>query len=182
MTAQRRSKPEKAAEPLTSRKLEELALSYLNRFDCSARKLQQHLQGRARKLQGGAQAAQWIAEIIERYRASGMLDDARFARNLTSQLGARGKSQRAIAQKLAVRGVPSDLATELLANRKRDEPGAELDAARAYVRKRRLGPFRAAEQRDAYRHKDLASLARQGFSFEIARQALGPGASTDDEF
>jgi regulatory protein len=50
------------------------------------------------------------------------------------------------------------------------------------VRKRRLGPFRSAETRDEHRHKDLASLARQGFSFDIAKRALGPGESSDEEF
>jgi len=177
---QRRS--EKAAESLTLRKLEELALAYLNRFDCTTQKLKQHLRGRARKLGGGSEVDSWITQIIERYQASGMLDDARFAKNFASQLASRGKSARAISQKLAVRGVPSDLAGELMAARKQDEPGAELEAAIAYVRKRRLGPHRSAEKREEYRHKDLASLARQGFSFDIAKKALGSGPSTDDEF
>jgi regulatory protein len=194
VTARRRRQPagagpgpgrgarQSAAEPLTKRKLEELAVGYLNRFDCSAQKLKQYLSGRARKLQGGAEAQTWIAEIIERYQVSGMLDDARFARNLASQLNARGKSSRAISQRLRARGVPNDVAAELMATRRRDEPGAELEAALAYVRKRRLGPFRSVEKRDACRHKDFASLARQGFSSEIARKALGPGASTDEDF
>jgi regulatory protein len=179
---QARSKSEKAAEPLTLRKLEELAVGYLNRFDCTTQKLKQHLRGRARKLGGGAEAEAWIAQIIERYQASGMLDDARFAKNFASQLTTRGKSARAISQKLAQRGVPSDVAGELMAARKQDEPGAELEAAVAYVRKRRLGPHRSPEKREEYRHKDLASLARQGFSFDIAKKALGPGVCTDDEF
>jgi regulatory protein len=178
--ARQKTEP-KPPEPLTRRKVEDLALAYLNRFDCTAKKLEQHLRGRARKLGGGAEVLAWIGETIERYRASGMLDDARFAKNFTAQLSARGKSTRAISQKLAARGVPSEVAGELLAARKQDEPGAELEAARAYVRKRRLGHYRNDEKREAMRHKDLASLARQGFSFDIAKQALGPGASTDDE-
>jgi regulatory protein len=177
-----RGKAEKPNEPLSERRLEELAVSYLNRFDCTAQKLAQHLRGRAAKLGAAAQAAPWIATIVERYRGNGLLDDRRFAKNLASQLGARGKSTRAIAQKLAARGVPGDVASELMVARKQEQPGAELEAARAYVRKRRLGPYRDTEKRAASRHKDLASLARQGFSFDIARQALGPGASTDEEF
>lgn len=177
-----REKAEKPPEPLTRRKVEDWALAYLNRFDCTAKKLEQHLKGRVRKLGGDEQATSWIAETIERYLLSGVLDDARFAKNLASQLTSRGKSARAISQKLAMRGVPSDVAGELMTARKEDDPGAELEAARAYVRKRRLGPFRSDEKRDAMRHKDLASLARQGFSFDIAKKALGPGASTDDEF
>lgn len=178
----RSARPPAQQPPLTRQKLEEVALAYVNRFDCTVSKLRQHLTARARKLGGDAQASPWIEELLQRYAGSGLLDDARFARNLTSQLTARGKSSRAIAQKLAARGVPRDVAGELMATRKRAEPEAELSAALAYVRKRRLGPFRGAAERDAFRHKDLASLARQGFSFDVARRALGPGGSTDDDF
>lgn len=178
----KRSKATRPPEPLTKLKLEQMALAYVNRFECTASKLKQHLAGRVRKLGGDDSAAAWIAELVERYCGSGVLDDARFAKNLASQLTRRGKSSRAISQKLAMRGVPSEVASELMTARKQDEPGAELEAARAYVRKRRLGPFRSTETRDEHRHKDLASLARQGFSFDIAKRALGPGASSDEEF
>lgn len=177
-----RAKRNEAPEPLTRQKVEQLALAYVNRFDCTASKLKQHLTSRVKKLGGDENAGAWIAELVERYCGSGVLDDARFAKNLASQLSRRGKSSRAISQKLAARGVPSDVASDLMTARKQDEPGAELEAARAYVRKRRLGPHRSAETRAEHRQKDLASLARQGFSFDIARQALGPGASSDDEF
>ena len=174
-------KAEKAAEPLTRQKLEQLALSYVNRFDCTATKLKKHLNERVRKFGGDDSAAAWIAELIERYLASGVLNDARFATNLASQLSSRGKSARAISQKLAQRGVSDQLATELASARREAEPSAELEAARTYVRKRRLGHFRDPEKRAESKQKDLAALARQGFSFDIARQALGAPASDDDE-
>jgi regulatory protein len=172
----------KPPEPLTRLKVEQLALSYVNRFDCTATKLTRHLTARVRKLGGHEQASTWIAELVGRYLGSGVLDDARFAKNLASQLSARGKSSRAIAQKLSLRGVPSDVAGELMALRKQDEPDAELAAARSYVRKRRLGPHRSPEKRAESRQKDLASLARQGFSFEVAKKALGSSVGGDDEF
>ena len=175
-------KAETPAQPLTRQKLEQMALAYVNRFDCTASKLTRHLTERVRKLGGDENAAAWIAELVERYLGSGVLNDARFAKNLASQLGGRGKSARAISQKLAMRGVPGEVASELMAARKQDEPDAELEAARAYARKRRLGCHRREEDRAEHRQKDLASLARQGFSFDIAKKALGAGASTDDEF
>jgi regulatory protein len=175
------TKAKKEPEPLTRQKLEQAALAYLNRFDVTAAKLRYYLGTRARKAGATDEAATWISELVERYLGSGVLDDTRLAKNLTSQLGARGKSTRAISQKLAARGVPSEIATELLAARKQDEPDAELLAAKAYARKRRLGPHRDPEKRAEYRQKDLASLARQGFSFDIARRALSTEASSDDE-
>ncbi len=175
-------KAEKAPEPLTRQKLEQFALAYVNRFDCTASKLTRHLTERVRKLGGDDSAATWIVELVERYQGSGVLNDARFAKNLASQLTSRGKSSRAISQKLALRGVPGEVASELMSSRKQEEPGAELEAARAYVRKRRLGPHRSPEERATHRQKDLASLARQGFSFDTARKALGSDTSSDDEF
>jgi regulatory protein len=172
---------EKAPEPLTRQKVELWALAYVNRFDCTASKLTRHLSERVRKVGGDENAADWIAELVERYQGSGVLNDARFAKNLASQLTTRGKSSRMIAQKLTLRGVSRELTSELMATRREAEPGAELEAARAFARKRRLGAYRDAEQRALYRQKDLASLARQGFSFDIAKLALGADAGEGDE-
>ena len=174
-------KADKPAQPLTRQKLEQFALAYVNRFDCTASKLTKHLNERVRKLGGDENASAWIAELVARYLGSGVLNDARFAKNLALQLGGRGKSARAISQKLAMRGVPGELASQLMAARRQDEPDAELEAARAYARKRRLGSHRPMADRAEHRQKDLASLARQGFSFDIAKQALGAGGGSDDD-
>ena len=42
----------------------------------------------------------------------------------------------------------------------------------AYARKRRLGPYRAPDQRDANAERDMAALARKGFSLDLARQVV----------
>lgn len=175
-----RASPDKPT--LSAEALEQHALAYLNRFDCSSRRLKQHLSGRVRRAGGHPQADVWIDDLLQRYARSGLLDDARFAANLAAHLAARGKSRRAITRTLLGRGVPSEIASALMSERQRDAPEAELAAALVYVRKRRLGPYRGADERDAFRFKDWAALARQGFSAEIARRALGPGGSTDEEF
>jgi regulatory protein len=174
----------KEPEPLTRLKVEQMALAYVNRFDCTATKLKRHLAERVKKQGGHDDAEAWIAELVERYLGSGVLNDARFAKNLATQLTTRGKSSRMISQKLAMRGVPSEVAQDLMTARRQDEPNAELDAARAFARKRRLGPHRDPEKRAEYRQKDLAALARQGFSFDTAKKALGAlgGEGDDDEF
>jgi regulatory protein len=172
----------KEPEPLTRLKVEQMALAYVNRFDCTATKLKRHLAERVRKQGGHDDAEAWIAELVERYLGSGVLNDVRFAKNLATQLTTRGKSSRMISQKLAMRGVSSEVAQELMTARRQDEPNAELDAARAFARKRRLGPHRDPEKRAEYRQKDLAALARQGFSFDTAKKALGTlGGEGDDE-
>jgi regulatory protein len=180
--AKAEARAEKQREPLTRLKVEQMALAYVNRFDCTATKLKRHLAERIKKQGGDENAEAWITELVERYVGSGVLNDARFAKNLASQLTTRGKSSRMISQKLAMRGVPSEVAQELMTTRRQDEPNAELDAARAFAKKRRLGPYRDPEKRAEFRQKDLAALARQGFSFDTAKKALGAESGSDDDF
>jgi regulatory protein len=166
--------------------LEEAALRYLDRYDASAARLTAVLMRRGRtalKLAGEsesrseqeAQLVRWVAELVARYRASGILDDRRFASNLLQGLRQRGASRRAVAQKLRARGLDSGVIDAVLAaERVDDEPShsRELLAAQQLVKRRRLGPYRAPEERAARRAADLAKLGRAGFDRDVALQAL----------
>jgi regulatory protein len=50
--------------------------------------------------------------------------------------------------------------------------GSEIAAAAALARRRRLGPYRTGATRHSHRQKDLATLARAGFSLDLARRVL----------
>ncbi len=52
------------------------------------------------------------------------------------------------------------------------EEETEEQAAWAYAKRRRIGPYRLEEKRADNRERDLASLARQGFSFGLARRIV----------
>ena len=45
-------------------------------------------------------------------------------------------------------------------------------AANNYARRRRLGPYRLAENRKEKRDRDLASLARAGFKYNDAKSII----------
>ncbi len=176
MPKRERQKPE---QKLTREALERAALRYLDRFDTSAENLRRVLERTVRRVQREVEpelaerALGIIDELIERYRASGVLNDARYAENIAFGLRRKGTSRRAIAHKLAARGVGAELVDGALQSADRDSDGdAELSAARAFARRRRLGPYRKAEERAARRDRDLAALARAGFSFDVARRAL----------
>ncbi len=168
--------PEKA---LAVETLEKSALSYLNRFDSSAVNLRKVLQRHIRKHSRGADreliqsANKSVETIIDRYRQSGLIDDRRYASTMASSLRERGSSSRAIAHKLAARGVDAGDIQEAVQEVDRDCDGeAELVAARRLARRRRLGPHRPADERSERRDRDLGALARAGFSFDVARRAL----------
>jgi regulatory protein len=167
---------------LSARDLEEAALRYLNRFDASAEKLERHLTKMARRAENADALLPEIPALIERYRGSGLIDDRRFAEARARSLRARGASSRLIQQKLAAQGVPRDVVDAVLdAEREASRSGSgELEAAVAYVRRKRLGAHRPAEQQALERRRDLARLARQGFDYETALRALALGRG--DEF
>ena len=157
--------------------LERAALAYLNRFDTSASNLRRVLMGSVRRAQRKGQvdverSRELIDEIVTRFLASGLLNDRRYAESIAHAQRRRGASERAIRFKLQSRGVSDEDASEALSGADRDSNDAELEAARALVRRRRLGPFRPPELRAERRQRDLGALARAGFSFEIARAAL----------
>lgn len=94
------------------------------------------------------------------------LDDKTFAEVSTRSGSRGGKSRRAIAQKLSVKGISSDIARQAVAN------ADDLYSAAIYARKRGLGPFRRLDAEDDRFAKEMASLARTGFSYDIGRRVL----------
>jgi len=165
-----------APRPLTLAALEKAALDYLGRFAASRASLRRVLGRRvARAAKVGrieaAQGARWIEDIVARYVASGLLDDAAYAAQQAASLHRRGASAQAIRARLAQKGVEGETIRTALAALAA-EGGGDLAAACALVRRRRLGPMRPQALRAAARAKDLGVLARAGFSGDIARRAL----------
>jgi regulatory protein len=141
--------------------LEKTALWHLARRALTERQLEQILErkiNRAARAQVQPRGALDVAAVIEKMRHLGFLDDARVAAGRASSMRDRGASRRKIAHKLRTQGVAPALIDDVA--RAHDE----LEAARTYARKRRL------HEKD--RDKALAALARQGFSYDVARRAL----------
>ncbi|NRA35672.1 MAG: regulatory protein RecX [Polyangiaceae bacterium] len=179
----RKRKERKQRKPMeiTEEALDRVALSYLDRYDATASKLRRVLKERVYKalrdvsdrneaMASSELGAELIENMLERFARSGLVDDARFAKNAVYGFRSRGLSTRAIQMKLRTQGVPDEIVDEVLEESCGEHN--ELDSARNLVRRRKLGLHRPEEKREAYRDKDLGVLARAGFSFELARQAL----------
>ncbi|MGO7532410.1 recombination regulator RecX [Rhizobium leguminosarum] len=93
-----------------------------------------------------------------------VLDDSAYAEISTRSAVRGGKSKRAIAQKLAAKGVSSDKVGAAL------EEADDLYAAAIFARKRAFGPFRWVELDEKRKAKELSAFARNGFSFDIGRK------------
>lgn len=167
------------ARPITPRRLENIALAYLQRFSSSSENLRRILLRRIRRAvergwDGDAEAAKgWAEEVVARLEGLGYLDDSAYARARAVALHRRGRPLKVIRADLASRGVP-DAAIEAAAAALAEEaPATDRRAALAFARRRRLGPYRAsAEDRAANHRRDLAALARAGFSYDEARRVV----------
>lgn len=171
-------KKRRTPRKMTEARLANIALHYLERYASSAENLRRVLERRVYKSLHAhpdldEQAARgWIDALIERYMEVGLLDDQAYAQMRTRSLLDRGEAPRSIAMKLAQKGIATDDAKHALENLVEDFPDPELQAAITFTRKKRLGPYRDPELREEKRERDLASLARAGFSYDTAKRMI----------
>jgi regulatory protein len=169
-----RRKPQR----LTPANLRQSVLDYLDRFAASNRRLAQVM---GRKIRASAAAhgddpvplLEALPGIIAGLEKQGVLSDRNLAEAKARAMIRRGGSRAKIMANLAGKGIDAATAGAALDRMKLEFDDPEFDAALAFARRRRLGPFRPdAETRLAQRQKDMAALARAGFSGGIARRVL----------
>jgi len=164
-------------KPATAKRLENVALYYLQRFAASSESLRRVLMRRVSKSAyyldtDPAEGAAYVEDIISRFKGSGLLDDTIYAEGQVKSLFRRGLSRRAISSRLMEKGVDRAIIETQLNALLEDNPDPDLKAAIAFAKRRRLGPFRPSDQRPDRRQRDLASLARGGFDFVTANKVI----------
>lgn len=169
-TRDRRSAPDAPPAPeLTPALLERTALWHLGRKAMTTVEMRTVLQKKAARHPPHEESQAWIEVLVARYTESHVLDDAQVSRDRIELGRGRGWSKRRIEQKL--RGVDADVRNEAFTDVDTREPdasgeSAELTAARIFVAKKRLN--------EKPSEKALGALARQGFSYAVAKAALSP--------
>ena len=169
-----RRKPRTPPAPLDAQRLEELALAYVARFATSAGRLAAYCRRKLRE-RGHAGSDEGAAPpdieaLVERFVAKRYVDDASYARVKTGGLLRRGYGARRVDQALRADAIAEPL-REAVAPGEADR----REAAAAYARRRRLGPFardRLTSPDPRAREKQLAALLRAGHDSGHARRVL----------
>lgn len=104
-------------------------------------------------------------KLVPEFERAGFLNDVLYANALAGSLRRKGLPQRTIAMKLKMKGVEAPVAPD---------DHSDLDAAIIFAKRKRLGPY-ATKARDP--QKDLAALARAGFSYDVCKRVIGAGAA-----
>ena len=159
----------------TKSRLKNIALYYLERFESSENNLADVLKRRVDKYvfenkdYNPEQAYEWIAEIVDECVKQNYVNDERFASFKISSYLKAGKSKRYIEQKLKFKGIDDKIITNLFDEFEYSEYNIAID----FARKKKICAFRKDEEsRSANRQKDLATLVRAGFSYDIAKDVL----------
>jgi regulatory protein len=120
----------------------------------------------------------YIESAVQKAYRLGALNDQVFALNLLKSFRNQGLSSHQIKQKMKMKGLSEDQIEtsytdlqEIRAERDLVEVDEQLYTALRYAQKKRYLPFKEDCSTEE-RQKQLAAMARRGFSYEIAKKAL----------
>jgi regulatory protein len=179
--ARKPARTRKAPRKVSPQSLENAALYYLARFSAPSAHLRRVLFRRIERsirVHSGdaATARQWVEDLVERFRRSGLLDDTAYAAGKARSLRRRGTSSAIIGRTLRAKGLSATETEAALAGLAsedgRSASETEFAAAARLAQRKRLGPFRPAAARAELRQRDMAALARAGFSYDVARRIV----------
>lgn len=168
--ARRERKPKK---PLTAESLNWFALRYVERYATTREKLRQYLKGKLFERGWSGEGTAPIDALVERFTELGYVNDRIYGESKARSLERRGYGARRVDQALTAAGIEPELRDEI-----REEVD-EAEAAVAYARRKRIGPFAAEKPSPELRQKQFASMVRAGHSFEIVKAILD--ATSEDE-
>jgi regulatory protein len=165
------------APPLDPPALERLALRYVERFATTRGKLAGYLRRKVRERGWEGEAPADPEAVAERFAALGYIDDRGYAEVKAAALGRRGLGARRVDTAL----VQARVGEEDRAALEPDIAARSVEAALAFARRKRLGPWRRAEGDRALRDKQLAAMLRAGHPLDLARRILSLPAGEDPD-
>lgn len=167
------------APPLDQAGLDRLALRYVERFATTRGRLADYLRRKIRE-RGWEGAPADPAALAERLAGLGYIDDRAFAEARATAMARRGLGARRVTDALRHARVEADDMDAVAPEVAERAP----EAALAFARRKRFGPFAAARADRELMSKQLAAMARAGHGYDLSRRILDlpPGVDvTPDE-
>ncbi|MEN3929778.1 regulatory protein RecX [Microvirga sp. W0021] len=167
-----KEKKKKVPKEVSQTYLERAAMDYLGKYASSTENLRRVLRRKVmRRCQLREEEPHSYYEMVDTVVAKvvriGLIDDKIYTEAKVASLRRKGNSSRLIQAKLSAKGLNKDDIGQAVSESEIDE----IDAARRLVKRRRLGPYRLQNRRE-FQDKDIAVLARAGFSFSVAYNVI----------
>jgi regulatory protein len=171
------------SKKIDSQYVSNAAFYYLGRFNSTEANLRKVLERKIIKRRGVSEEHGYslnddehrlIEDAVRKCHSYGYLNDQRYAEDRAQTLLHRGKPLRQIGADLKQKGVGDDVLSAVLANLDQSAPDTDRFAAARYAKRRRFGAFKSARTEDIsdVDEKQLAAMARAGFSYETAKEIL----------
>lgn len=183
--SQRPKKPiKKTPKRITETYLHNAGLYYLQRFSSSSGNFRRVMLNKIEKScrahpdQSKQNCIELLDTLIKKFEELDLLNDSNYTRSQVHALRRRGKSARYIHNHLASKALSKELIDEMLKldqneHDQEDLKQSDIEAAFIHARKKRIGPYRRTDlNKEINLNKELANMARAGFSYEIAQKVL----------
>lgn len=188
---QQKKKP-RPPKKITQSYLHNSGLYYLERFAASSAHFRTVMMRKVRKScahhkdQNFEECSALVDQLVEKFIGNGLLNDEAYVNGNVTSMRRRGLSTRSIVAKLQAKGVsPDQTRTALEAyhdDHEIDPQKAELLGALIYAKKKRMGCFGPEIIEHSDKEKQMARLARQGFSYDICQRVFEMDEETAEDF
>ena len=151
--------------------MKKYAVNYLSRYASSKKNLERVLKKKIIRLKDTPTEEKvvlnnYICEILNELESKNIINDKEFIISKINNFFTQGKSKNFIKLNLLKKGLIKELIEDCLLKFELDNPEWELNSAQTFAKKKRLGKY----GKQINKEKDLAKMARAGFSYDIANK------------
>jgi len=165
----RRTDPDaRRPRPLDAAGLERIALRYVERYATTRAKLAGYLTRKLHERGWNGDETPPVDALVKKLADLRYVDDAAFAATRAAGLTRRGYGARRVTASLKAAGIGEDDAAPAEAAAREQA----WEAALAFARRKRIGPFALAAPDRPVREKAFAALLRAGHDVAIARRIV----------
>ena len=162
-------------EDLTTN-LKDLAYSYLEKYNPSKQQLKVYLLKKyLTKIKGSKskkEVTSIIDEIVSNLEKNKILNDEMYSDSKARMFLRRGYSLNKINQSLRNKVIDDKYVRQSINKIKENQIDPDFVSALKLSKRRRIGPLRPESNRELFYKKDMGTLARGGFSFDLSKRIL----------
>ena len=153
------------------------AYSYLEKYSPSRQQLKIYLYKKMIKksliISNKKEIFNLIDIVLKDLVEKKILNDKYYSDMKSKTLLRRGYSLNKIRFSLIQKGIDQKYIKDSISKIKENESDPDFFSAIKICRRRRIGPCREESNRPLFYKKDIAILARSGFSYEVSKRVLG---------
>lgn len=154
--------------------LKKYAVNYISKYNSSKSNLEKILKNKIRRINLEKKEKfilyNSIGSILKELELKNIINDETYSESKIYNFYIQGKSKYFIKNYLINKGIKKELFDEVLKNFENNYPDWEIESAKTFARKKRLGTLENCNLDN--KKKDLAKMARAGFNYDIIKNIL----------